>query len=79
MILEGRTVPAKLWLGPAPAPGGERPADQRQSPNARPRSLRVLIGEDEFFIALDIEASLTALGHSSVGIAVSGDEAVSIA
>ena len=79
MLLEARTVPVKLWLVAAEASDGERPADQGQSPSAHLRPLRVLIVEDEFFIALDIEASLMALGHASVGIAVSGDEAVSVA
>jgi CheY-like chemotaxis protein len=40
---------------------------------------RVLIVEDEFYIALDIEASLAALGHTTLGIAISADQAVAIA
>jgi two-component system, response regulator PdtaR len=39
-------------------------------------SLKILIVEDEFFIALDTEEQAKALGHSVVGIAVSADEAV---
>src|SRR5262245_61337573 len=79
MLLEARTGPVSLWLAAAQASDGERPANQGRSPSAHLRPLRVLIVEDEFFIALDIEASLMALGHVSVGIAVSGDEAVSVA
>ena len=42
-------------------------------------NLRILIVEDEFFIALDAEAQAKALGHTVVGIAVSADEAIEIA
>jgi AmiR/NasT family two-component response regulator len=41
--------------------------------------LRILIVEDEFFIALDAEEQAKALGHTVVGIAVSADEAVKMA
>jgi CheY-like chemotaxis protein len=41
--------------------------------------LRVLIVEDEFFIALDTEEQLHALGHTVVGTAVSAEEAIRIA
>jgi CheY-like chemotaxis protein len=40
------------------------------------KPLRILIVEDEFFIALDIQAILEADGHSVVGVAVSAEEAV---
>jgi CheY-like chemotaxis protein len=35
-----------------------------------------LIVEDEFFIALDVQAIVEALGHTIVGIAVSAEQAV---
>jgi two-component system, response regulator PdtaR len=41
--------------------------------------LRILIVEDEFFIALDAEEQAKALGHSVVGIAVSAEEAIRMA
>ena len=41
--------------------------------------LRILIVEDEFFIALDAEEQAKTLGHTVVGIAVSADEAVRMA
>jgi CheY-like chemotaxis protein len=41
--------------------------------------LRILIVEDEFFIALDAEEQAKALGHAVVGIAVSADEAIRLA
>jgi two-component system, response regulator PdtaR len=43
------------------------------------RSLRVLIVEDEFFISLHTKTLLTALGHAAVAVAVSADQAVSVA
>lgn len=41
--------------------------------------LKILIVEDEFFIALDAEEQAKSLGHSVVGVAVSADEAIRIA
>jgi CheY-like chemotaxis protein len=41
--------------------------------------LRVLIVEDEFFISLDTQNLLQALGHDVVGIAVTAEEAVQLA
>ncbi len=43
------------------------------------RSLKVLIVEDEFFIALDIQAILEADGHNVLGVATSAEEAVQAA
>lgn len=42
-------------------------------------SLKILIVEDEFFIALDTEEQAKILGHTVVGTAVNADEAVKIA
>ena len=42
-------------------------------------SSRILIVEDEFIVAADLEAKLTKLGHQVVGTAASGDEALSLA
>ncbi|WP_063996748.1 response regulator [Bradyrhizobium sp.] len=44
-----------------------------------PRKLRVLIVEDEFFIALDAEEQVKSLGHSVVGTAVSAEQAIRLA
>ena len=41
--------------------------------------MRVLIVEDEFFIALDTEEQAKILGHTVVGTAVNADEAVRMA
>jgi two-component system, response regulator PdtaR len=58
-------------------------APDTQSPpkDLRPQmvALRVLIVEDEFFIALDAESQVTDLGHRVVGIAVSADQAIELA
>ena len=41
--------------------------------------LKVLIVEDEFFIALDAEEKVRSLGHTVVGTAVSAEQAIQIA
>ncbi|MGL9622438.1 response regulator [Bradyrhizobium sp. U531] len=41
--------------------------------------LKVLIVEDEFFIALDAEDQVASLGHTVVGTAVSAEQAIRIA
>lgn len=41
--------------------------------------LKVLIVEDEFFIALDAEEQVKSLGHVVVGTAVSAEQAIQIA
>ena len=41
--------------------------------------LKVLIVEDEFFIALDAEEQVRSLGHTVVGTAVSAEQAIQIA
>ena len=41
--------------------------------------LKVLIVEDEFFIALDAEEQIRSLGHTVVGTAVSAEQAIQIA
>lgn len=41
--------------------------------------MRILVAEDEALIALDLEAALTSMGHSVVGVAVSAAEVVRLA
>jgi CheY-like chemotaxis protein len=68
-----------LWFA-GTANGGSDPSEERgRQPDVGGASLRVLIVEDEFFISLNTEMMLTALGHVVVGIAVSADQAVSMA
>jgi CheY-like chemotaxis protein len=59
------------------APPDADSAATKRGPGAA--SLRVLIVEDEFFIALDAETQVTDLGHRVVGIAVSADQAIELA
>jgi DNA-binding response OmpR family regulator len=42
-------------------------------------SARILIVEDEQIIAADLRNKLTSMGHQVVGMAIAGEEAVSIA
>lgn len=42
-------------------------------------NLKILIVEDEFFIALDVEEQVRSLGHTVVGTAITADEAVRMA
>lgn len=55
-----------------------RAADDRQGGIDLPRG-RVLIVEDEFFVAMDAEDSLTAAGFTVIGIAATADAAVTLA
>lgn len=45
----------------------------------RGRTARVLVVEDEYFVALDLEGVLSDEGHVVVGIATDADEAVRLA
>lgn len=75
------TSPSPIRLSSGSAEGGERhPVDVHDGKAADGKQpLRVLVVEDEFFISLDIKALLEALGHVVVAIAVSADEAVTLA
>jgi hypothetical protein len=77
--LQTHPTPAQLWFAAAPPHGGDDPNEQEGDSDLDARSLSVLIVEDEFFISLDMQNLLQALGHAVVGIAVSADEAVRIA
>ena len=68
-----------LWLGGAPSGNGEEPHGQKLQSGTNPAAKRILIVEDEFFIALDAQEQVEALGHTVVGIAISADQAVMVA
>ena len=70
--------PTKVWFATTSEECQDDPKQRGTMPDAEASALRVLIVEDEFYIALDIEALLAGLGHSTVGIAVSADQAVNI-
>lgn len=64
---------ATLARGPSSAShGGGREPVAQQSP-------RILIVEDDYFIALDSEATLRAAGFDVLGIAATGEQAVALA
>ena len=65
----------------APPSGSDDIDTERETgrPELRMRSLQVLIVEDEFFISLHTKELLHNLGHVAVAVAVSADQAVSIA
>ena len=42
-------------------------------------SLRILIVEDEQIVAADLEGTLTRMGHKVIGMAATGEEAISTA
>jgi CheY-like chemotaxis protein len=69
----------KLWFGSAPSKNGGEPHGVGLKSGADPVPKKILIVEDEFFIALDAQAQVEALGHTVVGIAVSADQAVLMA
>ena len=71
--------PSRLWLAAAATQGGDTPSQQDDGQDSETRSLRVLIVEDEFFISLHTKGLLQALGHVVVAVAVSADQAVSLA
>jgi CheY-like chemotaxis protein len=52
---------------------------QSSSISMEKKNLKILIVEDEFFIALDVEEQARSLGHTVVGTAVTADEAVRMA
>jgi two-component system, response regulator PdtaR len=54
-------------------------ADGRASTGALPSRGRVLIVEDEYFVALDAEDALTSAGFTVVGIAATAEEAAEVA
>lgn len=68
----------QLWFSTGPV----KPFGTHSKENATRSTdidrLKVLIVEDEFFIALDAQAQVESLGCTVVGIAVSADEAIAI-
>jgi len=85
--MAGQTIDAPLPVRVAPglwAGSGDEPVSKAAAPGGgdEPRAaqaLRVLIVEDEFFIALDTQAQVEALGHTVVGMAVSAEQAIRMA
>jgi len=74
-LLTGR----ELRLAAVPPEGEDRPGERRVGDGLAVANVKVLIVEDEFFIALDNQEQVENLGHTVVGIAISADQAVSMA
>ena len=79
IALQIQSHPVPLWLAAAPTPVGKAASEHDDSQDVGMRPLRVLIVEDEFYISLHTRGLLQALGHVVVAVAVSADQAVSIA
>ena len=74
-LLTGR----ELRLAAVPPEGEDRPGERRVGDGVAVANVKVLIVEDEFFIALDHQFQIEELGHTVVGIAVSAEQAVTLA
>jgi CheY-like chemotaxis protein len=70
-------IPA--WLAPSTPDDSDPPTETGDEADKSFDEYRILIVEDEFFVALDIQAMLEANGHRIVGIAVTAEEAVVLA
>jgi two-component system, response regulator PdtaR len=80
MVLKVGAAPAR---GPASAVPSSRPGAvfaHRESPRPRaPTAERVLLIEDDFLVATQIEAALIEAGFEIAGIGASADEAIELA
>jgi DNA-binding response OmpR family regulator len=80
----GRTVPASD-LSPPGMPLPDMPREVRSQDGSgtgaavSPPRGRVLIVEDEYFVALDAEDALSSAGFAVVGVAATAEEAVEMA
>jgi DNA-binding NarL/FixJ family response regulator len=63
----------------AKAPKREGSPDQPGSPEDGQARARVLVAEDDYLVALELEAGLKEAGFEVVGIAASADDAVKLA
>jgi len=60
-----------------PGNGGHRPSSRGNgNPDQRPEALRLMIVEDDAFVALDAKEILETAGYEVVGLAKSANEAV---
>jgi CheY-like chemotaxis protein len=74
-----RGICIAAWLA---APSSDRSSLSNEAGNEVGKSrnrLRILIAEDELFVALDAQAMLEANGHHIVGIAATAEDAVALA
>ena len=72
-------TPTRLAF-PHRSPGtGTPPSDDARSADAKVEPARILIVEDDYLIAMQTEAALTAAGFNVVGMATTAEEAVALA
>lgn len=64
---------------PPPLPSFLWAPEDRRGRNERKQAEKVLVVEDEYFVALDLESMLLAAGFEVAGIATSAEEAVRMA
>jgi CheY-like chemotaxis protein len=80
IALQIQSHPVPLCSAAAAVQSGKAASEPDDSQEVRMmRPLRVLIVEDEFYISLHTRGLLQALGHVVVAVAVSADQAVTIA
>jgi CheY-like chemotaxis protein len=72
-------APPLLWMATSIPHDSNEPAESDSAPYKAPRSLRILIVEDEILIAIDMRDLLEGSGHVVVGIADSADHAIATA
>jgi two-component system, response regulator PdtaR len=71
--------PPLLWMLASIPDDPNAPGESDSTPYSIPRSLRILIVEDEILIALDMRDLLKESGHLVVGMAGSVDHAIAMA
>ena len=64
VLFQIEPLPIRLWLMSNPPSDDGRDTGEKKALLGGEAMLRVLIVEDEFFISLDTEALLRALGHT---------------
>jgi CheY-like chemotaxis protein len=67
-----------MWrsLPPTNPKGSDNPVSPSENEHVGHAAVRVLVAEDEYFVAMDVETILSDAGCEVVGIAISADEAV---
>ena len=75
----GLIAPLSIGSGPSPGSRGGEWAEAHEDASDFAAQFRVLIVEDEWFIAMESESVLRNGGYSVVGVAGTADEAVALA
>lgn len=75
MILSDPTI---LWMMATVPPGAGTATDGDPAPLASPGRARILVVEDNYFVALNIESALLDAGFEVTGVVDSGEEALAV-